>query len=310
MLKEEVAASRRNSRQKHWIRTSWFAGTVCILGMAAYLLFTWINTEPNPVNARQVSPPQSPALPPQSFTSASINQATVPALPNESAPTPSPMETVPFVDSLDLLARASAVLANASPEQQATAQKLLAFTQTGAMADISELTRNDVEVLADYLTEQLGPETIAAALESKLGLPSALFLSQENPAEIAADLFEAVQNEGEPTAAQAVIFSDQVETDGTVTGNVHVIPAGTKRVYAAFENAAALHGLDSVLAVWRNPADETMVFTEYEPLHSGSVYNYVWLDLEEGWPAGYYQLDLFHPTRASELLASRSFNVR
>ena len=113
-----------------------------------------------------------------------------------------------------------------------------------------------------------------------------------------------------PTNAGPVVFTDQVEADGTVTGNVHVIPAGTKRVYAAFENQGAMQGLDHVLAVWRNPADDRMVFTEYEPVRTGAVYNHVWLELDDGWPAGFYQLDLFNPSNTSELLASRSFNVR
>jgi hypothetical protein len=89
-----------------------------------------------------------------------------------------------------------------------------------------------------------------------------------------------------------------------------VLPAGTERVYAVFENDHALEGLDQVLAVWRDPNDDRMVFTEFEPVRRGSAYNYVWLEVESGWPEGRYQVELFHPEAQSLLLASESFSVR
>jgi hypothetical protein len=156
----------------------------------------------------------------------------------------------------------------------------------------------------------LGDDALAAAVESYLGLPTTEFLAHGDTASALADFFEAVQRDAGPTDAAPLIFTDRVEPDGTVTGNAHVIPAGTRRVYASFENTGALQNLDRVLAIWRNPNDDRLVFTEYEPVRRGATYNYVWLDLEDGWPAGFYQLDLFHPSKTTQRLASRSFNVR
>lgn len=220
----------------------------------------------------------------------------------------SPLKT--SMSTFELISGLPVALAKASPAQQAAADKLLTFITTGSMKEIRTLNTNDIWSLAELLTTELGAEAVAAAVESYFGLPATAFLANPNPAQALTDLFTAVHSETDPATVAPVVFSDQVQPDGTVTGNVHVIPVGTKRVYAAFENAGALQGLDRVLAVWRNPSDDRLVFTEYEPVHSGTSFNHVWLELEDGWPSGFYQLDLFHPSRNSQLLASRTFNVR
>ena len=277
---------------------------VSILGIAAYLLFIPKNTEPQRVRARRGD---APAIPQAALHSTSLAPMPIGVTLPESqtiAPPPHPVTT------FDLITGLPAVLEKASTEQNATADQLLSFVSTGNMANIRDLTPEQIKSLADLLTTELGTEAVAAAAESYFGLPSASFLAHDNPAEVLTDLVLAVQSEAGPTNAAPVVFSDRVEPDGAVTGNVHVIPAGTKRVYAAFENAGALQNMDRVLAVWRNPSDDRMVFTEYEPVRVGATYNYVWLELDDGWPVGFYQLDLFHPSRTSQLLASRSFNVR
>lgn len=275
---------------------------VSILGISAYLLFMPENTEFQRVKARQPNskpatrpPVQSPAPPPAAATQA------------EPEPIASP--TAP-VDSSQWISGLPTVLKQASPSQQNTADRLRSFVTTGNMSDIRDLTPEDVRSLAELLTTQLGAEAVAAAVQSYLGLPAASFLAHGNAPEALTELFQAVQTEADSTTARPVVFSDQVRPDGSVSGNVHVIPAGTKRVYAVFENAGALQGRDHVLAVWRDPSDDRMVFTEYEPVRAGAAYNYVWLQLDQGWPAGFYRLDLFNPSQPTELLASRCFNVR
>jgi hypothetical protein len=278
---------------------------VSILGISAYLLFTPESTEPYYIKARsaQSTDPkpsvQSPSLAPQpTMEMPPIPVAIV------GAPDPPPITTFELVSGLP------GAMEKATPTQRRTADQLLKFVTGGAMADIRDLTRDEVLSLAELLTTELGPDVLATAVESYFGLPPAQFLAFDNPAEALTDLLGAVQANTGPTNAGPVIFSDQVRPDGSVTGNVHVIPPGTKRVYAAFENAGAMQGRDQVLAVWRNPSDDRMVFTEYEPVRSGSAYNYVWLELDDGWPTGFYQLDLFDASQPSRLLASRSFNVR
>jgi len=225
-------------------------------------------------------------------------------------PPPAKVPSLPQSTTLQILSGLPTVLEKASPQQRKTASRLQSFATTGEMASIRDVNREDIRSLADLLVAELGEEALAATVESHLGLPADRFLAHGRPADRLADVFDAIRTESGPTNSLPLVFSDQVEANGSVTGNVHVIPAGTRRIYAAFENAGGLQGLDQVLAVWRNPADDRMVFTEYEPVRTGSVYNYVWLELDEGWPAGFYQLDLFDPVRNSQRLASRGFNVR
>jgi len=81
-------------------------------------------------------------------------------------------------------------------------------------------------------------------------------------------------------------------------------------VYAVFENSRSLQGLSHVFAVWRNPDDDRMLFSETEPIRVGASHNYVWLELESGWTAGRYRVDFFDPNQPSVLLASERFCVR
>jgi len=275
---------------------------VSILGISAYLLFIPGSTEPLWVQARQGN---STMVPRAALSSPSVE----PTAAARMAVLPS-VSTSTAVTNIELLAGLPAALEKATPEQRSTADQLLNFISTGNMGNIRDLTREQIQSLAGLLEGEIGGDAIAAAVESYFGLPASSFLSYGNPTEAIADLFEAVQSETNSVTAGSVVFSDQVQADGTVTGNVHVIPAGTKRVYAAFENTGGLHGMDQLLAIWRKPSDDRMVFTEYEPVRIGSTYNYVWLELDDGWPLGFYQLDLFNPSKPSELLASRSFNVR
>jgi hypothetical protein len=275
---------------------------ISILGMAAYLLFIPETTEPWHVSARrsQSAVQTRPAL--QSPAHLPTTASTAPLASSSNLP--------PTAGTFELISGLPGALAKASPVQQAAANRILAFVTTGNMKEIRTLGTNDIQSLAELLTAELGAEAVAAAVESYFGLPTAAFLAHGNSAQALTDLFTAVQSESDPASAAPLVFSDRVEADGTVTGNVHVIPPGTKRIYAAFENSGTLQGLDRVLAVWRNPSNDRLVFTEYEPVHAGATFNHVWLELEDGWPAGFYRLDLFHPSQNDRLLASRSFNVR
>jgi hypothetical protein len=218
-----------------------------------------------------------------------------------------PPRSIAISGMLGLLPNA---LRDASTEHQATAARLAAFARDGDLTALAEVSGSDVESLAHMLLDSLGTEAVEHLLQEGLRLPPGYLKQHPEPARAVADIYEAVKGAGDPTTARTLVFTDRCEDNGSVTGNVHVIPSGARRIYAAFENAGGLHGLDRVFAVWRNPADAKMVFAEYEPVHAGTAFNYVWLDLNEGWPAGHYEVALYHPQRTTELLAARSFNVR
>jgi len=302
--KRKVLKARVDTTMRPAIR---LVALVCILGISAYLLFSPENTEPRRVSARQSSTDN--IEPARARTLDSHVQPPTPTTATQAGTEPVEAETT-RIDSSQWVSGLAAALQQASTSQQATATRLMHFASTGTMSDIRDLTADDVRSLAEMLTTQLGKEAVATAVETHLGLPASRLLAFEDVPEALTELFRAVQTETDPSTARPLLFSDRVEPDGTVTGNVHVIPAGTRRVYASFENAGALQGLDRVLAIWRNPSDDRMVFTEYESVRAGAVYNYVWLQLDDGWPAGFYQVDLFDPTNPTRLLASRAFNVR
>jgi hypothetical protein len=148
-------------------------------------------------------------------------------------------------------------------------------------------------------------------LQQTLGYSPDAALEPEEVGSTLVDIYDALAgNPVEEVRPSVLMVTDGTDVDGRITGEAHVLPAGTRRVYAVFENANALAGLDQVLAVWRKPDDERMVFTEFEPVRQGSAYNYVWLEAESAWPEGRYQVELFHPEAQSLLLASEGFSIR
>jgi hypothetical protein len=210
-----------------------------------------------------------------------------------------------------LAQHAATILAAADKPAREAAVALLEAAATGNASKAAGLDRDAVKSLAKVVGEQVPSEDIADYLEDAFRIPREITLSRENPSQTILDLFDAVA--GNPTQsaeASALVMTDACTSDGSVTGNVHVIPAGSRKVYAVFENDRALQGLGHVLAVWRDPSDNDRVFTEMEVIRTGSTHNYVWLELDDGWPAGSYRVDLFHPEQQSQLLASESFNVR
>ena len=308
-VSEEVpAAARRHQLQERSegspVRPRQPVARWLVLGCAAgasvlgILLWNQALTDPAPVEARAVdtaSPAATPAPPPLvSAASSSTPAAQAGTLPQK----------------LSSLARLQSALAGAPQDQQDTAAQLLAFAGDGDFGRLDAVSAEQVEALAATLLEVAGDDDLTQLLEEGIHLPPGFLRDRPNPARAVADLFQAVKGTGDPTISRGLVFTDRCEENGAATGNVHVLPEGTRRVYAAFENAGGLHGLENVFAVWRNPSDARMVFAEYEPVHSGTAFNYVWLDLSDGWPAGHYELALYHPQRTTELLASRSFNVR
>ena len=207
--------------------------------------------------------------------------------------------------------RLAQVIRQAGPREQATAAALSRFAAGGKMDELRRLDRQNVIALADHLAAQLAPVEVGALLQQTLGLSPDTVLTEENVSSSLVDIYDAVAgNRVEEIRPSVLMVTDAADADGRIIGQAHVLPVGTERVYAVFENDHALEGLDQVLAVWRAPGDDRMVFTEFEPVRQGAAYNYVWLEVESGWPEGRYQVELFHPGAQSLLLASESFSVR
>lgn len=230
----------------------------------------------------------------------------------QTQPTRDPKHDGSRPDPVAALHRLEDVLAQAGPRDKQTAATLKRFATNGDMAELRHLDRQDVVSLAAYLTSTVSAEEMRTLLHQYLGLSSGLTdLTKENLGATLVNIYDAVVgNRVEDVRPSVLMVTDGADADGRITGQADVIPSGTQKVYAVFENDHALAGLDQVLAVWRNPSDDRMVFTEFEPIRRGSAYNYVWLESKSGWPAGRYQVELFHPQAQSLLLASENFSVR
>lgn len=203
------------------------------------------------------------------------------------------------------------LLAGSTGPNQATAEALIRFAADRKLSTLDKIDRDDMKALVRQLAEHLPPEEVAGLLEDGFRIPRQFTLAREDKATAVMEVFDAVRGDTAAAPLQSgLILTDACASDGRVTGSTHVIPAGAQQVYAVFENARGLENLSHVFAVWRNPKDDRMVFAELEKVRPGTSYNYVWLRVNDGWPAGTYQVDLYHPERQSVRLASETFNVR
>jgi len=201
--------------------------------------------------------------------------------------------------------------ATATPEMRHTANVLLDLATSGEMTGLRRAGTPAVSALAHHLADQMSLDELSELISAGLRLPYREFATREEAVATVLDMFDALTGDAPPTALpSALVMTDTCDREGRVTGAAHVIPAGSPRVYAVFENDRSLAGMSEVYAVWRKPMDNRLVFSETEPVHTGSHYNYVWLALADGWPAGNYQLELYDPARPSLLLASETFTVR
>jgi len=234
-----------------------------------------------------------------------------PALPAARPAPDSVPQTAGVLEQVRLVRRLNEVLAKAAPRERKTADALKRFAETGLMLELQSLNRDDVVALAEYLSTELSPQEVTGLMRQFLGYSGHDSLTAETAPSTLVDVFDALAgNAAREVRPSVMTVTDGADAEGRIIGQAHVLPAGARRVYAVFENDRALAGLDQVLAIWRNPDDERMVFTEFEPIRRGSAYNYVWLEIENGWPEGRYQVELFDPEAQSLLLASESFSVR
>lgn len=304
-VKPKVAANTQAPLWRFWL----LAVGVALLGLGGFLLLKFYL--PQPATPRR----------PTSITRHSLSRHGSSVRAGTPAPAPPPPSSTGVearasddgraATATETLARVLAILATASPQDRQTAERFMRFAATGHLEELQSLSRAEVEALAQRLTDNMPADEIASRLEKLLGLPKSLTLERGDAKKTLVDLYDAALGATLPAVfGDALTFTDNCDANGTVTGNVDVLPAGAKRVYAVFANADNLVGRDTVLAVWRNPGDDQMVFTETEPIRRDAPVNYVWLQADDGWPSGAYQLELCDPKHPNRVLARRPFTVR
>jgi hypothetical protein len=196
-----------------------------------------------------------------------------------------------------------------SSSQDDIVPRIARFFQTGEMNEIRDLPREDIRIAIDAYVSMQSKDQLAETLHQYLGMPYGLF--SDKPEDYLMKMVDLVREDVDQSPPRSnLIITDVCAADGSVSGAVHIIPSGSSRIYAVFENRDTLQGIDTIYAVWRNLNDDSLTFSEYEPLRIGSAYNYVWLDLKDGWSAGAYQLDLADPASPSRILATTKFKVQ
>jgi hypothetical protein len=202
-------------------------------------------------------------------------------------------------------------LSYAAPDIKETARQFAMFGNTGNMSDIRSLDHSNVESLAKFVVQNLSSENVSSFLEYYFGIPRRKTLAKADLESSLVDLFDAILGDSfRPPPETLLIFTDECAPNGRVLGATHVLPSGISQVYAVFENAGQLRGENSVFVVWRDLGDDRMKFSEHEPLRISGAYNYVWLELYDGWSPGRYQLDLYDSDQHSILLATNVFRVK
>lgn len=184
------------------------------------------------------------------------------------------------------------------------------FLQAGKMETIRDLPREEIRIAVEAYVSMQSKDQLAETLHQYLGMPFDLFYSIDKPEDYLMEVVDLVREEvDQSTPKSNLIITDACTEDGAVSGAIHILTEGTSRIYAVFENSDALQGIENIYAVWRDLNDDSMTFSEYEPLRIGSAYNYVWLQLKDGWSAGSYQLDLADPKSPSRILATTKYKV-
>lgn len=217
-------------------------------------------------------------------------------------------------DDLDRTALPPSVtqaLLSAPSKLHQTATQLMRFAQTGQIAELQNVTRKDVEALAKHLAKQMSRSQIADVLARYLGAPRQGIMAADDMAAGLMNLYGSMTGTLPSSELVApLVITDNCTTDARVIGHTHVLPEGIRQVYAVFENTGTLRGLDNVLVVWRNPSDESLVYSKYESLRPSAAYNYVWLHVDDGWPAGSYQVEFYNPRDKALLLAKQQFDIQ
>jgi hypothetical protein len=195
--------------------------------------------------------------------------------------------------------------------QSGIVPRIARFFQTGEMEEIRDLPREDIRIAIEAYVSMQSKDQLAETLHQYLGMPYDLFYSIEQPEDYLEEVSDLVREDiDKPLRLTNLVITDSCSEDGAVSGATHIIPEGSQKIFAVFENCNALEGIETVYAVWRDLNDDSLSFSEYEPLREHSRYNYVWLEQEDGWKKGAYQLDLADSKSPSRILATTRFKVQ
>jgi hypothetical protein len=194
-------------------------------------------------------------------------------------------------------------------------EQLSAFARTGEVSGVSNLAAADVRALAKHLAAQNDRAKLLELLRDAVRMPAELVPEDaESLAGFCANWFQAVRGDKgkteatpaatTPSSVVPIGFAAATDASGRIIATTACVKAGATKICGVFENHIWSGGVSHVLAVWRNRDEQKVVFQETELVRAEAASNYVWLETQEGWPAGHWQLDLFDPAHDFSLLAT------
>jgi tetratricopeptide (TPR) repeat protein len=102
------------------------------------------------------------------------------------------------------------------------------------------------------------------------------------------DVFESVSKSFEP-----ILFSTEVNKDNSPISPSDSFKIGTKRIYASFANSGSLKGFSKLITQWTNTKTKEVVCLDKKTLDPKAKFNYIWVDMNNGWQVGKYKVELF-----------------
>jgi hypothetical protein len=205
------------------------------------------------------------------------------------------------------------------PSLCSTYYRLRGFTATGDLSQVANVDIPEIRALAYYLANTADRASILELLDTCSNIQADLV--PEDPQELADYLvngFRAIRGDhtSEVTVTEAsiraiasVAFSGSTDQVGRIYATADRFQSGVQTIYGVFENNDWQPNIGRVFAVWRNTTMDKVVYQKTESILAKADSNYVWLEADEGWPPGHWQLDLFDPAHDFSLLATGTFDI-
>ena len=196
------------------------------------------------------------------------------------------------------------------PKGHMARQALLELASSGDYTSLAKLDEAEVQWLASFLDSSMDRDELHRLVQANTSIPKEVLEDIPDTEQLVKGLLQTVKapvvSGGDPGV---VDFSTGLAGGDMPTGDTARIPAGSRHVYASFDNAGELEGRSEVVAVWRNELEQRVVFYECEKLRPDTPRNYVWLRYPKGWKGGQYRLDLYDPGNGFKHLATGVFGV-
>ena len=154
----------------------------------------------------------------------------------------------------------------------------------------------DPKAMVGIVVDAMSEEELAASLASFTDISSEKITNSDEPralahrlAELAMEGFLDFSNQ-DAAGMESVSFSEDGTAESLSTSDVGKF-GGDGRIRATFPMGA--YKGDEVFVKWTRLDDPKIMLFNHYPIRPSSAHNYVWLEPEDGWDAGEYQVNFY-----------------